>query len=265
MTMQNRRRIQVSDNPPVSLSVLDVGPHDGRGAILFIHGAGGRSNQWQKVIDHFSPHWRCVALDLRGHGLSDSPESTYLLDEFMSDLDAAVEKLEMPPRFVVAAHSFGGALGMSYAAQRPERVDKLVLMATASLIPLSGFIKVVLRLPPWVLECIKRLAPGRLSCSAHVLRKFVPRTVFPFNGTELLRHIQAPTLVIIGERDHLVPRVASQMMADQIEKSHVEIIRHAAHMPLIERADAVSRAIDRFIEGRVSSWRGTTEEVPAAG
>lgn len=261
--MDSRKRVEVSNPPPVSLSVLDAGPASAPGAILFIHGAGGRSNQWQRIIDHFSPRWRCVAPDLRGHGLSDSPNSTYLMDELMGDLDALVERLELPPKFVVAAHSFGGALGMTYAARHPDRVDKLVLMATASLIPLSGFLNVVLKLPPWTLEMIKRLAPGRLSCSAHVLRKFIPRCVFPFNGDHLLEHIQAPTLVIIGERDRVVPPPVSRMMADKIPDSRVEIIRYAAHMPLIERPDAVNRAIERFIENRVSSWRGTVEEVPA--
>jgi long-chain acyl-CoA synthetase len=259
--MDMRRRVEVSESPPVALSVIDVGPPSGPGAILFIHGAGGRSNQWQRMIDHFSPRWRCVAPDIRGHGLSDAPDSTYLLEELMDDIHEVVQRIDMPPRFVVAAHSFGGALGMTYAARHPERVEKLILMATASLIPLSGFLKVVLRLPPWTLELIKKCAPGRLSCSAHVLRKFIPKCVFPFNGERLLEHIQAPTLVIIGERDHLVPRAASQMMADQIPDSRMEIIRHAAHMPLIERPDAVNRAIERFIEGRISSWRGSVEEV----
>lgn len=263
--MQNRRRIQVSDEPVVALSVLDVGPQIPLGAILFLHGAAGRSNQWQRMVAHFSARWRCVAPDLRGHGLSDAPESTYLLDELMADLDALVDRLQMPPRFVVAAHSFGGALGMTYAARRPNRVDKLVLVSTASLVPLSGFLRIVLKLPPWMLDLIKRFAPGRLSCKGHVLRKFIPRAVFPFNGENLLRRIEAPTLVIIGEGDRVIPRRAAQLMAEQIQHSQLEVIRYAKHMPILERPDAVNRAMERFIEGRVSSWRGTVEEVADPG
>lgn len=251
--------------PPVALSVIDSGPAHPAPAILFIHGAGGNATQWRRMRDHFSARWRCVAPDLRGHGQSDAPDSDYTLDELIDDLEALVDRLDLPPRFVVAAHSFGGALGMTYAARHPERVEKLVLMATASLIPLNGFLKVVLKLPPWSLELIKRLAPGRLSCSGEVLRKFIPRSVFPFNGEPLLSRIQAPTLVIIGERDRVVPRAASQMLADRIAHAHFEVIRYAAHMPLIERPDAVNRAIERFIEGRVTSWRGTAEHVEASG
>jgi long-chain acyl-CoA synthetase len=258
----HRRPVEVAAG--VKLSVCDVGPSEPQGTILFLHGAAGRANHWTAQVAEFSERWRCVAPDMRGHNLSDEPPGQYVLDEFMTDIDALVEAAGLPQRFVVASHSFGGAMGISYAALRPERVEKLVLIATGGHIPLSPSLKFLLKCPSWALDLVRNTMPGRLSCRAAVLQKFIPNAVFPWDGWDRVAAISAPTLVLMGERDHVVPREVSERTASLIPKSEVEIIRHAAHMPLIERPDAVNRAMQRFIEARVTSWRGSLEEPVAS-
>jgi len=256
-----RKPVVVSSDPPVTLSVADVGPPDAPETLLFIHGAGGRSDHFQSQVAYFSPRLRCVVPDLRGHGRSDHPPTAYTLDELMRDIDALVLALALPEKFTVIAHSFGGALAITYAATRPERVGKLILIATSTLIPLNPLLKVLFALPPWLLDVVRRAMPNRISCPARVLRKFIPSAVFPWNGWGLLPHITAPTLVVIGERDRVVPLQSSETMAKEIANARVEVVRYAAHMPILERPDAVNRAIERFIDERVRSWRGTIEEV----
>jgi len=259
---EHRRRVAIADS--LSVSCIDAGPENPQQTLLLLHGAGGRNNQWQDQIGYFSDRFRCIAPDMRGHGHSDFPVADYTLNEFMDDLDRLVDVLQLPERFVVVAHSFGGALAITYAATRPERVAKLVLIATSTVIPLNPMLKVLFAMPPWLLDLARRAIPGRISCPARVLRKFIPGAVFPWNGWGLLPSITAPTLIILGERDRVVPRDSAMAMTTQLQNCQVEIVRYAAHMPILERPAAVNRALERFLEERVRSWRGTIEEVRGA-
>jgi len=62
---------------PIRFSVVDAGPRDALRTLVFIHGFGGRAAYWHFQLDHFHYDSRVIALDLRGHGLSDAPHSRY--------------------------------------------------------------------------------------------------------------------------------------------------------------------------------------------
>ena len=66
---------------PVALSVIDAGPRDALRTLVLLHGFGGRATQWAYQIEHFSGDNRVIAIDLRGHGLSDTPHSRYTVEE----------------------------------------------------------------------------------------------------------------------------------------------------------------------------------------
>jgi pimeloyl-ACP methyl ester carboxylesterase len=68
-----RHEIRVSSNPLIRLSAIDVSPERPQRTIVFIHGFGGKAEQWQYQMQKFAMDNRVIALDLRGHGLSDKP------------------------------------------------------------------------------------------------------------------------------------------------------------------------------------------------
>ncbi len=86
-----RTEISVSISPRVRLSVVDAGPRDAEHTILFLHGFGGHALQWEKQLAAYAEKYRVVAPDLRGHGLSDHPDSAYTMQEHVSDLERIVE------------------------------------------------------------------------------------------------------------------------------------------------------------------------------
>jgi len=118
-----REDVWVGPDAIVRLSVIDVQPERPQRTLVFLHGFGGWAKQWRKQLQFFSDSNRCIALDLRGHGLSDKPDSSYSMDELMSDLDSVLSALHAPERFVLLGHSFGGARAAQYAVQHPERVE----------------------------------------------------------------------------------------------------------------------------------------------
>jgi pimeloyl-ACP methyl ester carboxylesterase len=80
----------------------------------------------------------CLAVDLRGFGLSDKPTArdTYTLDAYVADLDAVLDEVASP-RVVLMGHSMGGGIALTYALSRPDRVRGLVLLSPTGIAPVA--------------------------------------------------------------------------------------------------------------------------------
>ncbi|HET9223616.1 MAG TPA: alpha/beta hydrolase [Roseiflexaceae bacterium] len=260
-----RTAVTVAGKLPVRLSALDAEPGvlPASGTIVCVHGAGGQAEQWKHQIEHFSQRYRVVAPDLRGHGQSEQPRSSYSLEEFLEDFAQTLEQLRVAEPFILLAHSFGGPIALTFAATQPQRVSKLVLIATAPEIHLSPVVELLLRLPlPMrTLERLRPIVAPKLYAPLWVIQRVLASTLFPWRGWGLLPRIAVPTLIIGGQLDLIVPVAALQRMRAELPNARIEIVRYARHLPQIERPAAVNRGIERFVEGR-RSWRGEDEEVP---
>jgi pimeloyl-ACP methyl ester carboxylesterase len=115
-----RTTVTVAGGQPVRLSVIDTGPPAPRGTIVMVHGAGGDADQWKHQIAFFAPHYRVIALDLRGHGQSEVTRSSYSLEEFLWDFSQMLEQLRVTEPFVLMAHSFD-LCGSAAEARQPAR------------------------------------------------------------------------------------------------------------------------------------------------
>jgi 3-oxoadipate enol-lactonase len=173
-----------------------------------------------------------------------------------------LEQLAIVEPFFLLAHSFGGPIALTFAAAQPQRLRKLVLIATAPEMHLSPLIEMILKLP-LPLHTLERLRPilmPRLYAPLFVLQRVLAGTLFPWRGWGLLPTIQTPALIIGGQFDFIVPVAVLQRMRAELPNARFELIRYARHLPQIERPAAVNRAIEGFIERR-RSWRGEEEEV----
>lgn len=98
--------------------------------VVFVHSFAGSTVHWSAQLAHLRPTRRAVALDLRGHGQSDAPQSgDYAVASLAGDIAAVVDGLGLG-RFVLVGHSMGGAAAVTYAGAHPERVAGLVLVGT---------------------------------------------------------------------------------------------------------------------------------------
>src|ERR1044071_2872949 len=115
-----RHEVRVSTSPLVRLSAIDISPEHPQRTIVFIHGFGGQAEQWQYQLQEFSLDNRVIALDLRGHGLSDKPRQGYYLPQLVNDLETALVLLKVKGKFILVGHSFGGAIATEYALQHSD-------------------------------------------------------------------------------------------------------------------------------------------------
>lgn len=250
-----RTEISVSIAPRVRLSVVDAGPRDAEFTLLFIHGFGGHALQWEKQLARYAEKYRVVAPDLRGHGLSDHPDSLYTMQELVGDLERVTEQLQLPKKCIVLGHSFGGAIAAAYTAQNPARVEKLILIGTASSFKLGIGQDILSQLPLQALEPLRKNLPVKFNAPLFVMQRMYTDTVAQFDGTQVFPQIRVPTLIILGVRDLVFDPARYEKVADLIPGAQVAKIPVSAHMVQLERSDAVNRAIQRFIGSGSVSWR----------
>lgn len=94
-------------------------------AVVFLHFSGANLLIWERIVPHFQGRYRLVLVDLRGHGRSDRPESGYHADEMAGDVLAILHHAGIAGAHIVGS-SLGAEVGLSLAANHPERVLSLV-------------------------------------------------------------------------------------------------------------------------------------------
>lgn len=106
-------------------------------SFLLVHGLASNAKTWEGVAQRLNAaRHRVVAVDQRGHGLSDKPESGYGFDDVTADLRALIDSLGLV-RPVVAGQSWGGNVVLHFAARYPDVASGLVLV-DGGFIDLSG-------------------------------------------------------------------------------------------------------------------------------
>jgi pimeloyl-ACP methyl ester carboxylesterase len=114
------------------LNVLETG--SGPLTLVFLHYFGGSAREWQGVVDQLAGRFRCVAIDLRGHGESDAPETGYAVDNMADDVMTVLRKLNIS-EFVLVGHSMGGKVALAVAAVQPAGLQLLVLVSPSPPVP----------------------------------------------------------------------------------------------------------------------------------
>src|SRR3989442_9802636 len=100
----------------------------GQGApIALLHGLASNARIWDQVAARLAPRFRVVALDQRGHGLSDKPPDGYDFETVVADASAAFERLGIV-RPVLVGHSWGGNVALQFAADADPPPRALVLV-----------------------------------------------------------------------------------------------------------------------------------------
>ncbi len=250
-----RNEVRVSENPPVTLSIIDIAPELPRRTLIFLHGFGGQARQWQYQLLQFSTENRVIAIDLRGHGRSTAPPRGYSMEQILVDLETALDKLQVEGRVVLLGHSFGGAVASEFAVRRPELLEALVLIATAGEYRLNMLYRMALNLPGALLRLLEPLTRNWLSATPAALKPWYHQTLSTWNGWSVFRSLAVPTLVVRGHLDTVFEKPMYEEVARAIPTAEEVDVGVSGHMVMLERRDAVNRNIQRFLEGPQEGWR----------
>lgn len=232
--------------------------------VLLLHAWGESSGSFDLLIPLLT-RFRVYAPDLRGQGEADKPEGGYSLAEQAEDAAAVLDALDVPSAAVVGSSS-GGYVAQQLAIAHPRKVAALVLVgAPLSLYGRAAFADEVDRLtdpldeawvrdslawfpllrevPQWFLE--DRVRDG-LRMPAHVwkgiLKGLCEATPPTESGT-----IQAPTLILWGAGDGLLPRTDQETLAARIPGSTLKVYPEVAHLVLWECPEQMAEDTTAFL------------------
>jgi 3-oxoadipate enol-lactonase len=246
----------------------------GTGApILLIMGLGYPSAMWHRTRPGLSASYRTIALDNRGAGESDVPPGPYSIALMASDAAAVLDAARVPSAHVFGV-SMGGMIAQEFALQYPARVQSLILGCTAFGGPNAQ------RAEPAAVEMLKArtwmsreqateaavpfiydtATPRHLIDEDIAARNPWPTTpagylaqlqaIIAWESFSRLPQITAPTLVIHGKADLLVPPGNGELIAARIPGAQLVLLEHASHLFSTDQPEAAEKAIFEFLASR---------------
>jgi pimeloyl-ACP methyl ester carboxylesterase len=255
------------------LHVRDTGPRDGR-AVILLHGFGASLQTWDGWAAVLARHFRVIRFDLPGFGLTGAdPTGDYSDARTVAVLGALMDRLGIA-RAALIGNSLGGKIAWQFAAAHPARVDRLVLVSPDGFAS-PGFeygkpaaVPPLLRVLPYTLpRAMVRmslapayadpaaLTPERLDryrdmmLAPGVRRAMLGRLaqVRLEPPEPALRRITAPTLLIWGERDAMIPFGNAADYRKAIADCRLVSFPSLGHVPQEEDPAATILPVERFL------------------
>jgi len=237
--------------------------------LLLIMGLGYPSVMWYRSRPTFAQEFRTIAFDNRGVGRSDVPTGPYPIALMASDAKAVLDAAGVEVAHVYGV-SMGGMIVQEFALQYPERVRSLILGCTASGGPNA------VRADPDVMEFLTKRQPSQeaaleaavpfiydantpralIDQDIDVRREWLPKPeayfaqlqgILAWEAFSRLDQINAPTLVLHGETDRLVPCGNSRLIADRIKGAELKLIPKAGHIYTSDQAELSLNTVLQFL------------------
>ncbi|HEX6926024.1 MAG TPA: alpha/beta fold hydrolase [Longimicrobiaceae bacterium] len=222
--------------------------------LVLLHGLSGSGRWWERNINGLATRHRVLIPDLVGYGRSPLAGRVPTLDAMADLLASWLDVLEIE-QADVAGHSMGGQVAIHFAVRHPQRLHRLVLVDAAG-IPRPTTPRHVARFALEIAPLWRWGDPSFLRVIVGDAWTAGPRTLLRSIGhilrddvRPLLPRIQAPTLILWGERDSWVPLSHALELRQGIPDSSLVILRGAAHMPMVDRPEAFNRLVLRFLQG----------------
>ncbi len=263
----------VVDGVRVRLALGGHGP-----PLLLIHGFLVSRIEWDDVVPLLLPHHQVIAIDLPGFGESGRPEGFgYDREAYAALLAKLLLDLGLT-RAHVAGHSYGGSIAIVLAARHPERVERLALIDSVSY-PFPVPFNARLPLLPGIGKFIFKKLFGRAIVYDYFRRQVfsghpVPRperlaayydafdppaardaayrvlsdTLSTAALVPLIAEIRAPTLVVFGDDDRIIPTRFADRLARDIPQARAVVVPGCGHAPNEERPEETAQLLlDHFL------------------
>jgi 3-oxoadipate enol-lactonase len=239
--------------------------------VAFVNGLTMDVNGWLLQVEAFSSKYRMLRYDCRDQGQSDKTDIEYSQEDHAHDLKKLLDKLEIPRAHIIGL-SNGGMIAQNFALLYPEYTGALVLVDACSYVDtlleltVTSWIKAAeaggsglrydVALPYLFSESFtkknldKMMATKEISISINPVESTV-RLAKASKRHDLrgrVSEIKAPTLIIVGEEDILIPLRYSKILKDEIAGSTLVTIKNCGHVAPIEKPEEFNRIVLNFLK-----------------
>ncbi len=258
--------------------------------VILIHGLGGSVDDWKNTLPALARDLHVVAFDLPGFGKSDKGSQEYSPTRYARLAHFLADRYFQNKAYHIVGHSMGGAIALRFAAQRPQRFQRLVLIDAAGILhpqviskfqagsllerasgvkQTRGFAE---RLSGKILEQVDRMpiSPIDIANSAlgrdQVLQggpeKIAALELAGENFSYAIGSVTEPTLIIWGDDDLTVPLRTGQVLAARMALARLEVIADAAHEPMQDQAERTNALLARHLLASESDLAGQFRRSP---
>lgn len=241
--------------------------------VLLLHGSTDSWRSFEALLPLLPAHWHVIALSQRGHGRSDKTATDYGTHAFADDAAALARQLGLPP-LIVVGHSMGAVNAMRLAIDHPALVRGLVAVAAfasfsdkpdlvafhaSEIAPLTDPVPYALAHDfqhSTVIGAVgsgwmNRMIAESLQLPAHVWRGMFAGMLEDDFSAELQR-VQAPTLLVWGERDAYAPRADQQRLLATLPHSRLLAYAGVGHALHWEQPEVFARDLVAFVKSLVA-------------
>lgn len=227
--------------------------------LVFIHGLGGDSRLFSNQLRYFGEKFKCIAIDLPGHGRSDID---VLPDEndFLESINLIFQE-ENINTFIIFGHSMGGCICLNMFKKRKYNIKGMVLISTGAVLPVTDELY---RMINGDLEnFIDFLVGATFSQNAALLSEFAKSRMSNkvikilrndleicnrMNYSDILETIDIPVLIIANERDKIVKAHITASLKEKIANSKYIEYDFDGHVPFFENKKAFNNTVDEFLQ-----------------
>ncbi len=255
--------------------------------VLLIMGLGYASAMWHRTRPVLAQRYRTIAFDNRGVGLSDVPPGPYSIATMAADAAAVLDAAGIASAHVFGV-SMGGMIAQEFALQYPARTLSLILGCTAAGGPSavraeSKVVDVLLgrgmtpeqareAILPYIYDAATQRE--KVEEDTSVRQRWLPtpagymaqlQAILAWESYSRIAQIKAPTLVIHGKSDALVPPGNGELIAARIPGAKLVLLNHASHLFLTDQTEPAHKEILEFLSLQADSKPGLEAQTGIPG
>jgi pimeloyl-ACP methyl ester carboxylesterase len=255
----------------------------GRGTpVVLLHGWLGSWRYWMPTMEALAGDHRTYALDFWGFGDSDKPGDRYSIADYAQLVEDFLDGLGIPQAILIG-HSLGGVVALRVALERPQRVEKLVLVDTPikgsglsislklARNPLSRFLARPRTLIGLWVRALKRVSSDWTEMYEEIVEDTekldhdaVQQSVenmLNLDLTDKLHQIYAHTLVVYGARDEFVdPSQAAFFANGAMATAQIVVLEDCRHFPFLDQPSKFNRLLKEFLASELGQEVTVKEE-----